>query len=206
VGTTLGTSVRDDSNVMFSGTTAAAPRVIVNGAGVTSAGMQLRTNGALRWDINAPSGSASLAFNDGTSNQLTLGNTGGALLGAAAGGVPAPGALNATGVQLNGTQFARGDGAPTCTNNCGTTPSITGNNSTMRVTMGATGTPATPFLVLFTTPAWTGIPACLAQIDTPGTTAATVTRANATTTGVQINTVVNPPVGAVYSIHCLGVG
>lgn len=91
---------------------------------------------------------------------------------------------------------------PQCTNNCGASATIVGTNAAMRVTMGSTGTPRSPFLVQFSG-AWNAAPACIAQLDTASTASVNVT--NSTTTGVQVNTVHGPSQGSVYAIHCLGV-
>jgi hypothetical protein len=102
-------------------------------------------------------------------------------------------------------------GTPTCTNNCGqsagSAPSIVGTNTASRITLGAgTGSqaPATPFLVLFPS-AFATAPSCNAQLVSPTTTAASVSSANASTTGVLVNTVVNPPINAIYALHCIPV-
>lgn len=113
--------------------------------------------------------------------------------------------LIATSIALNATQtFFNGPttGAPTCTDKCGTNPSVIGTNTSMRVTMGSTGTPRSPFLVLFNG-TWNAAPSCIAQLQTATTTTVSVT--NSTTTGVQVNTVIGPSQGGVFSIHCLGV-
>jgi hypothetical protein len=108
--------------------------------------------------------------------------------------------FNATQILFNG-QFAAQ--TPRCTNNCGTNPSVVGTNTAMRVTMGATGTPRSPFLVLFNG-AWNATPSCIAQLTTATTTTVSVT--NASTTGITVNTVIGPAQGDVYAIHCLGAG
>jgi hypothetical protein len=113
----------------------------------------------------------------------------------------------ATALNLNATRTLWvGDdprGTPRCTDKCGNAPILSGHNSSMRVTMGATGVPASPFLVLFNG-TWTSIPSCIAQQNTAS--GATVTVSNATTTGVQVNTWINPAQGSVFSIHCHGAG
>ena len=54
--------------------------------------------------------------------------------------------------------------APTCTSNCGTSPSVVGTDSAGRVTMGATGSPASGWVVTFNG-TWPGstAPACTVQ-------------------------------------------
>jgi hypothetical protein len=143
---------------------------------------------------------------NGGANLLDINNSaanGGLTVGQATGGDRGLGTVNlASSVLINSVPMFR-SGAPTCSNNCGTSPSVTGNNSAMRVTMGATGTPRSPFLVLFSTP-WNAAPACIAQLTTATTTTVSVT--NATTTGVTVNTLVGPAQGDVYAIVCPGVG
>ena len=109
--------------------------------------------------------------------------------------------FNATQVLFNGSFKAR---TPLCTNNCGTSPSVVGTNSAMRITMGSTGTPRSPFLVLFNG-TWNAAPSCIAQLDT-ATATGSVTVTNTSATGFQVNTGTSPAQGVVYNVHCLGVG
>lgn len=151
-------------------------------------------------------GSASI-FTFASSNVLNLTGAG-VTVGNPSAGDPGSGVLRvASAVDLNATRTiwngAATTGTPLCTNNCGTAPSLVGTNTAMRVTMGATGTPRSPFLVLFNG-AWNAAPACIAQLTTATTT--TVSVVNSTTTGVSVNTVIGPAQGDVYAIHCLGAG
>jgi len=57
--------------------------------------------------------------------------------------------------------------APTCTSGCGATPTIVGTDSVMTLTMGATGTPTSGFVITFNQ-AWSAMPACLAQMAKAG--------------------------------------
>lgn len=91
---------------------------------------------------------------------------------------------------------------PTCVNNCGTSPSVTGTMPAFRVTIGSTGFPRSPFLVLFGQ-TLVAAPSCIAQLQTATGTTATV--ANSSTTGVSVNTVLGPAQGDVYAIQCFGV-
>lgn len=49
--------------------------LLLNGTGITKAGIQIQTNSTLRWDINAPSGSADLVFDNGVVEALRLAAT-----------------------------------------------------------------------------------------------------------------------------------
>jgi len=51
------------------------PNLLIEGTGITKAGLQIKSNGTVRWDINAPSGSANLVFNNLTVDALTLAAT-----------------------------------------------------------------------------------------------------------------------------------
>lgn len=52
--------------------------------------------------------------------------------------------------------------APTCTSNCGTSPSVTGGDTAGIVTMGATGAPASGWVVTFNG-TWAAAPSCVVQ-------------------------------------------
>lgn len=60
--------------------------------------------------------------------------------------------------QLSATQTT----APTCTTNCGTSPSVAGTDTAGIVTMGGTGSPASGWVVTFNG-TWASAPACLVQ-------------------------------------------
>jgi hypothetical protein len=49
--------------------------------------------------------------------------------------------------------------APTCSANCGTSPTVVGSDTAMLVTMGASGVPASAWVVTFSA-AWRSAPAC----------------------------------------------
>lgn len=61
-------------------------------------------------------------------------------------------------MQLSATQTT----APTCTANCGTSPTVAGSDTFMRVTMGATGVPASGWVVTFNG-TWPAAPVCIVQ-------------------------------------------
>lgn len=60
--------------------------------------------------------------------------------------------------QLAATQTT----VPTCSTNCGTSPTVTGSDTWMRVTMGASGVPASGWVVTFNG-TWAAAPACIVQ-------------------------------------------
>lgn len=111
----------------------------------------------------------------------------------------AGGVLTATGgaMQLSTVQTT----APTCTTNCGTSPSVAGTDTAMIVTLGTT--PASAFLITFNG-TWPAAPACVGSANTAGTTKA-VTSVTTTTTTATVTTAAAPATGDKYSIICMGV-
>lgn len=95
---------------------------------------------------------------------------------------------------------------PTCSASCGTTPGVVGTDTFMRVTMGATGVPASPFTVSFNG-TWAAAPSC---VVTPGLGTMVVGKiaiaAPTTTTTIIVTTNGTAPANAdVYFIQCGGV-
>jgi hypothetical protein len=96
--------------------------------------------------------------------------------------------------------------APTCTSNCGTSPSITGSDTAMTITMGSTGSPASGFVVTFNH-TWAAAPACTMQMDLasmvigklPIAIATTTTTVTVTTNGTA------PSTSDKYNMHCIGI-
>lgn len=96
--------------------------------------------------------------------------------------------------------------APTCTTNCGTSPSVVGTDSAMIVTMGATGSPASGWVVTFNG-TWAAAPSCLVQSALTGmvvgkmpiVVAVTTTTLTVTTNGTA------PANSDKYQIQCTGV-
>jgi hypothetical protein len=60
------------------------------------------------------------------------------------------------------------DGIPTCSSNCGTSPSVTGVDSSFTVTMGAAGTPASGFVITFSGTNWASAPQCTGTMGLAG--------------------------------------
>jgi hypothetical protein len=70
---------------------------------------------------------------------------------------------------------------PSCSSNCGTSPSVTGVDSAFTVTMGATGAPASGWVVTFGV-AWDAAPSCVVQSALAGMVVGKMPIVAATTT------------------------
>lgn len=90
---------------------------------------------------------------------------------------------------------------PTCTTNCGTSPSVAGTDTAMIVTLGTT--PASAFLITFNG-TWAAAPSCVGAANTAGTTKA-VTSITTTTTTATVATAAAPATGDKYNLICMGV-
>lgn len=111
--------------------------------------------------VNAPDGGAyfiesngSIQFNSATLNLASSGSTRISFPTPAADG-------NLKYTNNAGTRSIITDisGTPTCSTNCGTSPSVSGNNSLGTVTMGSTGVPASGWVLTFTN-TWASAPQC----------------------------------------------
>lgn len=102
-----------------------------------------------------------------------------------------------TGTRLRTAQAT----APTCTTNCGTTPSVAGSDTAMVVTLG-TGTPASPVTVTFNG-TWATAPACTAANRT--TAANSISRVDSTTTTAVVYFLAGPTASDLVALTCLGV-
>ena len=93
---------------------------------------------------------------------------------------------------------------PTCSASCGTSPSVVGTDSAMTVTMGATGTPATPFTVTFTA-AFANPPTCVAMagLNSMATNHAPQSVQTTTTTAV-VAAGTAPSNSDIYHLICFG--
>lgn len=95
---------------------------------------------------------------------------------------------------------------PTCSTNCGTSPSVVGSDTFMKVTMGSSGSPASGWVVTFNG-TWAAAPSCTVQMALSGmvvgkqalTAVATATTLTVVTNGTA------PSTSDVYAIHCAGV-
>jgi hypothetical protein len=96
--------------------------------------------------------------------------------------------------------------APTCSSNCGTSPSVTGSDTAMIVTMGSSGVPASGWVITFNG-TWAAAPSCVAQSalttmvvgKMPIAVQTTTTTATVTTNGTA------PGTSDKYAVHCIGV-
>lgn len=143
---------------------------------------------------------------DNLSVTLTPAGTGNAVAAIGAGGLFQVGATlrfavtdgaASTGTRLRTAQAT----APTCTTNCGTSPSISGSDTAMVVTLG-TGAPASPVTVTFNG-TWATAPACQAGNRT--TAANNVTRVDSTTTTAVVYFAAGPAASDLVAVLCLGV-
>lgn len=92
--------------------------------------------------------------------------------------------------------------APTCTGNCGTSPSVVGNNTNMSVTIGTAPPAAANFTVTFNG-TWTTAPHCLGQRGTTGTTPVVAGIVTTTTTAV-VNLSANLVASELFRVFCFG--
>lgn len=98
----------------------------------------------------------------------------------------------------------RATGTPTCSTNCGTSPSVVGNDSAGTVTMGASGVPASGWVLTFQG-TWAAAPAChvspalagMAVGKLPIVVATTTTTMTVTTNGTA------PATSDVYTYQCI---
>lgn len=95
--------------------------------------------------------------------------------------------------------------APTCTSNCGTSPSIVGVDSSFTVTMGATGVPASGWVITFGA-TWASAPACTVQMAKAGMAVGklALTAVTDTTTLTVVTNGTAPANGDMYHVHCFG--
>lgn len=92
---------------------------------------------------------------------------------------------------------------PTCSASCGTSPSVVGSDTAMKVTMGASGVPASPFTITFNG-TWPAAPSCVVTSNTAQTTRY-VTAAVTSTTTISVTTAAAPSTSDVFNVICHGV-
>lgn len=97
------------------------------------------------------------------------------------------------------------DTKPTCATNCGTSPSFTGSDTGFTLTMGATGTPASGFVVTFNV-AFPAAPACTVQMAKAGMVVGklALTAVTTTTTVTVVTNGTDPANGDMYHFICIG--
>jgi len=95
---------------------------------------------------------------------------------------------------------------PTCSSNCGTSPTVVGSDSAGTVTMGATGTPASGFVITFNG-TWAAAPSCVMAMGLGSMTSGKIPLVVATTTTtITVTTGGTAPGNSdVYHYHCIGV-
>lgn len=105
-----------------------------------------------------------------------------------------------------GTTNATAIAVPVCTTNCGTSPSVVGSDSAMIVTMGASGSPASGFIITFNG-TWSAAPACTGAMAKTGmaNTKLPLTIVTSTTTITVVTNGAAPANSDVYAFTCLGV-
>lgn len=104
--------------------------------------------------------------------------------------------------QLAATQTT----APTCSTNCGTSPSVAGTDTAGIVTMGASGVPASGWVVTFNG-TWATAPACVVQMALAGMVVGKMplTVATTTTTLTVVTNGTAPANSDKYAYLCIGV-
>lgn len=107
-----------------------------------------------------------------------------------------------TGIAGTGSQVRIAQAtAPTCTASCGTSPSVSGSDNSMIVTLG-TGAPANPITITFNG-TWSTAPPCVAVNRT--TTANYVVLVPTTTTTAQVYFAAGPSASDIISLICVGI-
>jgi len=98
-----------------------------------------------------------------------------------------------------------GPAAPTCSSNCGTSPSVSGSDSAMVVTMGS-GVPTSGWVVTFNG-TWAAAPSCTVTSAKTGMVVGKIAIAVVTTTtAMTVTTNGTAPAAAdVYAVQCFGV-
>lgn len=94
---------------------------------------------------------------------------------------------------------------PTCTANCGTSPSVTGSDSDFRVTMGASGSPASGWVITFNG-TWDVAPVCSVSMGLAGMVVGKLplTVETTTTTMTVVTNGTAPANGDIYGVSCRG--
>lgn len=105
------------------------------------------------------------------------------------------GATHSIQYQVNGT--------PTCSANCGTSPSVSGSDSSFTVTMGATGSPASGFVATFNG-TWSAAPQCTVNMGLTGMASGKLplTVVTTTTTVTVVTNGTAPANSDVYHFQC----
>jgi hypothetical protein len=114
--------------------------------------------------------------------------------------------MSGTSMTVRSPRFvATGGTAPTCTTNCGTSPSVVGNDSGFTVTMGGTGSPASGWVITFNN-TWSAAPACTVQMALTGMVVGkmVLTAVTTTTTLTAVTNGTAPANSDKYHVVCIG--
>lgn len=103
-------------------------------------------------------------------------------------------------------QVALTAAAPACTTNCGTSPSVAGSDSGFTVTMGASGVPASGWVITFAQ-TFTNAPSCAVTMALTGMVVGkqALTAVTTTTTLTVVTNGTAPAVSDKYHVICIGV-
>lgn len=106
-----------------------------------------------------------------------------------------------TGLQMRTAQAT----APTCTTNCGTSPSVAGTDTAGVITMGASGVPASGFVLTFNG-TWNSAPVCTVTASKAGMVAgkAPIVAVTTTTTITVTTNGTAPATSDTYNYVCIG--
>lgn len=93
---------------------------------------------------------------------------------------------------------------PTCATNCGTSPTLAGSDTVFKVTMGASGSPASGFIVTFNG-TWSAAPICTGAMMLAGMVIGKLptTLATTTTTLTVVTNGTAPSNSDVYGFQCM---
>jgi hypothetical protein len=107
---------------------------------------------------------------------------------------------SSTGLQIRTGQQT----APTCTTNCGTSPSVAGSDTAGRVTMGSSGSPASGWVVTFNG-TWANAPRCTVWMSKSGmvTGKKPIVVVTSTTTFTVTTDGTAPATTDTYDYHCI---
>jgi hypothetical protein len=198
------------------GTTSTLSLMPTSGVGTTGADIVFKvgTNGGTEAGRVLNSGT----FAWGTAGQFTVGTTGAIStvpnISMSDAGYLAFGARSYVTSPVNGkVQFHQSidtgtltmqfGGAPVCSTNCGTSPTVTGTDTFMTVLLGTT--PASGFLLTFNG-TWAAAPSCVGSMAKAGMVVGkdVLTAVTTTTTLTVVTNGTAPSTGDIYHFHCGG--
>jgi len=177
------------ANIVTDFANASARALVIGTLGANS--LQLKTNNLVRWLVDS---SGNLVAN--SDNSVDFG---------ASGANRARNAYIGTSVVTPVFRSAQTT-APTCTSNCGTSPAVVGGDSGGIVTMGATGSPASGWVLTFNG-TWAAAPSCTVQMAKAGMVVGKMplTVVTSTTTVTVVTNGTAPANSDQYAYHCIGV-